>query len=123
MTAKHEIKVFLSYSSQESPEVIRSARKWCKAAAPASELIDFKPVLATNADDIRGALRASIEKCSRVAIVWTPQSSESNWVHYEIGLADALGKAVVVLLVGSSYPALPPQLADAEKVELTTTSA
>lgn len=47
--------------------------------------------------DVRKVLRTQIDAASTVVIVASSAADASHWVNYEAGLADALGKNVVVI--------------------------
>lgn len=62
-------------------------------------------------ENIRGAIQSAMREASTVVIVSSPDSDASPWVSYEAGLADALGKKVVVVgRKGSCKSALLEQL-------------
>lgn len=48
-------------------------------------------------EDVRKALKSEMDAVSTVVIVASPAGDASQWVNYEAGLADALGKNVVIV--------------------------
>jgi hypothetical protein len=48
-------------------------------------------------DDWRRAIRTAIDEAGSVVIVASPAGDASQWVNYEAGLADALGKRIVIV--------------------------
>ena len=75
--------------------------------------------------DIREQIKRSISKADTVVIVWTPSSAYSSWVNYEAGMADALGKQIIVVRLDPNAPALPAILdsADVQVVDFSASPA
>lgn len=48
-------------------------------------------------DNIREAIRNQIESASKVVIIYTDKSGSSDWVNYEVGMADALNKPIIII--------------------------
>lgn len=46
---------------------------------------------------IRGMIKQQIESASEVVVIATDDSLSSQWVNYEVGMADALDKPIVVV--------------------------
>lgn len=71
-------------------------------------------------DDLRKAIRAAIKRSDAVVmLVASPQSLASSWSLYEAGMAEALGKKVMVLLPNThSVTELPADVASSPIVEL-----
>jgi hypothetical protein len=115
-------RVFLSYSAQDRVHA-DSVNHWLQASglfpAEVADPINF----ATPADDVRTVIRNLIGRSDALLLLWSKSAVESPWVQYEIGMAQALGKPIVVVLAGGSPSALPEGLADAPHVELERGSA
>ena len=47
--------------------------------------------------DVRESIKAAIESSNTVVLITSPNSSKSPWMNYEAGIADALGKKIVVV--------------------------
>ena len=58
-------------------------------------LLDRKGISA--GENFREATRAAISAADTVLVIWSPAAVESKWVNYELGMADALGKELVVV--------------------------
>jgi TIR domain/Nucleoside 2-deoxyribosyltransferase len=70
-------------------------------------------------DDWRKAIQTAIKRSDAVVLVASPQSSASSWSHYEVGIAEGLGKTVMVLLPNThSVTELPADIASNPIVEL-----
>lgn len=48
-------------------------------------------------EDIRESIKKEIQSASKVVIIYTSNSASSQWVNYEVGMADALNKPVIVV--------------------------
>ena len=68
---------------------------------------------------VRGALRDAISSADTVVLFWTDAAAKSQWVNYEAGMAEALGKQVVVVMPESSTAQLPESLQDVQVVKLS----
>lgn len=75
---------------------------------------DLKP-----GGDWRKAIQGAIRRSDAVILVASPHTLDSSWSPYEIGMAEALGKTVVVLLPNThSVSELPSGIASSPIVEL-----
>jgi len=73
-------------------------------------------------EDIRRAIRDQIKSADMVVIITSESSVESQWVNYEAGMADALGKPIVVVgRRGIGKSSLLTNLADAKVIEIEDT--
>ena len=106
-------KIFISYAHQD--------RRFAEALKvrladiledPSQELDVFDAQSSVEAgENIRDAIQSAMRAASTVVIVSSPASDASQWVSYEAGLADALGKNVVVVgRKGSGKSALMKRL-------------
>jgi hypothetical protein len=68
--------------------------------------------------DIRKKLLAAMDAASKVVVIWTDESAASQFANYEVGLADALGKPVVVAAPTGAKHSVPAQLRNAQFVPL-----
>jgi nucleoside 2-deoxyribosyltransferase len=69
--------------------------------------------------DWRGELQSAIKRSDAlIALVSTPHYLQSSWTSYEVGMAEALGKQVMLLLP-DKYPAteLPEDFASTQVVD------
>ena len=56
----------------------------------------FSGVFSTG-EDIRESIKREIQSASKVVIIHTSNTNSSQWVNYEVGMADALGKPIIVV--------------------------
>ncbi|HMV05927.1 MAG TPA: toll/interleukin-1 receptor domain-containing protein [Accumulibacter sp.] len=91
-------KVFLSYAAQD--------RHFAEALKPQiSELLQkhaqtldvFDAHALASGEDFRKTVKDAMDAATAVVIVASPAGEASQWVNYEAGLADALGKDVVLV--------------------------
>lgn len=48
-------------------------------------------------EDIREVIKKQIQSASKVVVIYTSNTESSQWVNYEVGMADALDKPVIVV--------------------------
>ena len=115
-------KVFISYNAADR-ELVGSVMTWLRTSdlSPAEIADPVSSGVATG--DVRSVIQDSIASCDAMVLVWSRRAAESKWVQYELGMAQALGKRIVVLLAGGSPSDLPEELADTQQVELNAKSA
>ncbi|MFC5769941.1 toll/interleukin-1 receptor domain-containing protein [Thauera sinica] len=108
-------KVFLSYAVQDS-ELARSLARQLADAGAEVDVFDLKSSV-TPDDDVRSAIKAAMDAASTVVILASPHGENSQWVNYEAGLADALGKnLVLVAMPGKARSLLVDRLAGSARV-------
>jgi TIR domain len=68
---------------------------------------------------LRDQVRKRIQSASKLIVIWGTASANSQWVNYEIGLADALGKPIIAVIPPKSdLVALPANLQSVQVVKL-----
>ncbi len=106
--------VFVSYSNRDA--------KWATQVQQALERLGLH---ATNTshdlrvgDDWRKAVQTAMRKSDALVLLMTSPYASSSWMQYEAGMAEALGKRVMVLLP-KRYPVaeLPADLASGQVVQ------
>jgi hypothetical protein len=107
--------VFISYSRRDANLAQRVAdaleRLGFNALDPGRQL---RP-----GDDWRKAIRAAIKRADAFILLASPHNVASSWSLYEAGMAEALGKKVMVLLPNThSVSELPADIASSPIVEL-----
>jgi hypothetical protein len=66
----------------------------------------------------RDALKSSINAVSTVVVLWSKAASQSSNVNYEVGMADALGKRIIVVLPEDEAVPIPSELQNVQIVKL-----
>ena len=70
-------------------------------------------------DDIRNVIKEQIMSASKVVFIASKNSSESQWVNYELGMASALEKPIKVIAEpGRKKPDFLAALANVESIDL-----
>ena len=93
-------KIFLSYAHQDQAIAARvedHLRKHGLVTTADVEILDPQTGIQAGGD-IREMIKAQIMAASRVVIITSPSSAQSQWVNYEIGMASALGKPIVAIV-------------------------
>ena len=92
-------KVFLSYANQDrafAQALKGRLDEFLPATAQPLDVFDEQLDLAAGGD-MRKALKEALDAAGTVVIVSSPAADRSEWVNYEAGLADALGKDVIIV--------------------------
>jgi TIR domain len=136
--------VFLSYASGDKPS-IRKLIAQLKAKGiiePQDEVLDTLSAITVPGSSLRGALsealehmtkaevarhlgegwrgqiREAIENSSKFVVVWSDAAGTSDWVNYETGMAEALGKPILVVIPKGGTSRLPWNLKENQVVEV-----
>lgn len=93
-------KIFLSYATQDKAlaQSLKSDIGKLLSGDPneALDVFDVGTDIAVG-DDIRKSIREAIDAASTVVVISSEEADASPWVNYEVGLADAMGKHLVVV--------------------------
>lgn len=106
-------KVYVSYARSDAPRIegILAKLAVLGLVQPSDEVISDKD-LEPRHGALREGVRRQIQSASKVVVVWTKASAESQWVNYEIGLADAFGKSIIPVVRRGDLSSLPLLLRD-----------
>ena len=92
-------KIFLSYARQDrevADQVEEHLRKY--GLVTSDDLVIFDPLKDLQpGDNIREVIRRQMMAASKVVIITSPNSAQSQWVNYEVGMASALDKPIIVI--------------------------
>jgi hypothetical protein len=111
--------VFISHARVDAPKlelIIRSLIE--RGLIQAEDRILKEEDLPTKHRSLREEVKRQIQSASKVVVVWGTASAMSQWVNYEIGLADALGKPIIAVVPQGSVVALPGNLQDVQIVKV-----
>jgi hypothetical protein len=111
--------VFISYAQDDKSrirKVIGELRS--RGIVKEGDEITYAPEIFVPGSSIRGQVRKAIEASSKVVLVWSGAGAESDWVNYEAGMAEALGKPIVVVIPKGGMPRIPSNLDGIEILEL-----
>jgi uncharacterized Ntn-hydrolase superfamily protein len=87
--------VFISYARSDSDEAERLVRGL--RAANVSGWLDRADIAA--GDSVSSSVRDALKKSSAFVVLLSPRALHSEWVQFEIGAAEALGKKIVPVIV------------------------
>lgn len=102
-------KIFLSYAMPDKEKVPSLVEKLQQDQSRGKEqVVILDPVKGfAVGEDFRLRIRQNIQDSDEVMVVWTTASAASDVVNYEAGMADALGKPIIVIVPDESAPELP----------------
>jgi hypothetical protein len=101
--------VFLSYASDDRPrirDIVNELKS--KGIVEAHDKITDTSEIFISGSSVRGQVRKAIEAASKFVVVWSDAGGKSDWVNYEIGMAEALGKTILVIVPKGKISRLPP---------------
>ena len=111
--------VFVSYASQDKEFAETVKRKLADLEHLPADTVFLDAQDIPIGENIRERLKSQIRASDAVILVMTENSASSQWINYEAGLADALGKKILVVgKKGSGKTALLAYLAEYQHVEL-----
>lgn len=89
--------LFLSYASPDRAFAQSLKPRLKSLLATEAEPVDLfdLEIGDRRVDDLRRGVRLAIGEASTVVVVSSPESEISDWVNYEVGLADAFEKRMV----------------------------
>lgn len=101
-------KVFISYALSDAPIARRLVTAFRNTDV--SGWLDEADV--ASGDSIASVVRKALEEASAVVVLLSPRALDSQWVQFEIGAAEALGKRIIpVIIAGENLEQeLPPIL-------------
>ena len=87
-------KVFIYYAYQDDDQIDKLKSKLAEKGIISNETVvyDYSQRPMIPGSSLRGTIRKSLESSSTVVVYWTKNSSASDYVNYEMGMADALDK-------------------------------
>ena len=112
--------VFISYAAHDKSRVrkVIGELKVRGVLGERDKVVDTADLLLLPGLSIRGQVQKAIEDASKVIIIWSGAGAKSEWVNYETGMAEALGKPIFAVIPKGERSSLPIQLADTQVIEL-----
>ena len=112
-------KVFISYAFQDK-QFAEIAKKTLGARGYfPKDTVVFDAQDVSVGENVRERLKAEMAASSSVVLVMSDTAESSHWVNYEAGLADALGKKILIVgKKGSRNTQLPAHLSNYQRVDL-----
>lgn len=88
-------KVFLSHGFRDAELAAKIARELRKHGVEPVDVFELAP----QAEDVRQAIKSAIRRADGfVLILGMPEYATSGWTSYELGMAEALGMPILLLL-------------------------
>jgi hypothetical protein len=112
--------IFLSYAHQDRDQVGRALEELTRKGVLSGEkglMIDPKQNIKSGSY-IKRAISDHIKSTGKVVLLWTEAGAKSQWVNWELGMADALGKPIILVIMDKSAPKLPENLTNVQVVKL-----
>jgi nucleoside 2-deoxyribosyltransferase len=114
-------RIFVSYAHQDRALLGSLEQELRKHGVISSEeIVLIDPRSESHAgDNIRETIRDQIRSASKVVIIASESSANSQWVNYEAGMASALEKPIVIFAKkGSGKTAFLPALGGVPSIEM-----
>ncbi len=119
------MKIFLSHSYGDSEHlkkfrdnIVKTLRESIDiGGSQQSELFVDTSTDIGPGETLRKKIRESIKKCNVFVALWTPDTAASDWVQYEMAMADALNKRLVIF-ADPLAPKLPSPIENYELIAL-----
>jgi hypothetical protein len=114
--------VFLSYAYDDKPR-IRKLLDQLKAKgmlSPHEEVFDSSESIVPGSI-WRDQIRKAVENASQFIVVWSNAAHTSDWVNYEIGMAEALDKPILVVVPKGEMSRIPANLDKIQVIEIEET--
>lgn len=108
--------VFVSHASADGARVEDTVALLRDRGLVSGTEIVTDQVLATGVS-IRDTVRKAIEDASSIVVLWTDAAAQSANVNYELGMADALGKPIVLVNLDGPHR-IPRDLNNVQVVDL-----
>jgi hypothetical protein len=102
-------RVYISYSSNDSQLMKDLANRFIEAGI-ATSAVNYEKEAEEAASDWRDAIRKRVESSNEVVVLLTDNSAHSQWVRYEMGLADAMDKPLMPVVVNEGVERLVPMV-------------
>ncbi|NJD33820.1 MAG: toll/interleukin-1 receptor domain-containing protein [Betaproteobacteria bacterium] len=115
-------KIFVSYAYQDraiAERVQDHLRTHGIVATADIEILDPQKGIQAG-DNIREMIKAQMMAASKVVIITSSNSAQSQWVNYEAGMAAALGKPIIAIVAhhGSRKTDFLTSLGDVRTIEI-----
>lgn len=110
-------KVYVSYAKGDAGRIDGVLARLAQLGLmePADEVMSDKDTDPKHGS-LRDGVRRQIQSASKVVVVWTATSAASQWVNYELGLADAFGKTIIPVVRRGELGSLPSLLQELHAV-------
>lgn len=112
-------KVFISYAIQDKQLAEKAKEELEVRGYLPTDTVFFDAHEVSIGEDIRERLKTEMEASASVVLVMSEMAGSSQWVNYEAGLADALGKKILIVgAKGAGKSQFLERLSEFQHVEL-----
>lgn len=111
-------KIFISYSMDDRPFVYSALKRLQTSKHLQAAEIDDPAEWGAKSENVRKTIGERMRNADAVLLVWSDQAAKSPWVHYELGMAQALGVPIRVLIAGEPQSTLPAGLAEQDILQI-----
>ena len=113
--------VFISYAMENEPRIAKVIGQLkSKGIVTKNDKIIHASDIFVTGSSIRATVRKAIKDASKVIVVWSGAATDSDWVNYEAGMAEAFGKPIFMVVPKRETLRLPRNLENVQIVELET---
>jgi len=110
--------VFLSYAFGDKAKIQKVLDKLNARGILSSDDVWLDNSAIVAGSDWRGQIREAIENASKFVVIWSDAADTSDWVNYETGMAEALGKPILVVVPKGETARIPGNLKETQVIEL-----
>lgn len=105
-------KVFISYAWNDRKLVNKAIKQLKSKGLLGGDFLESinNPMELSAGADIRAALKEQILTCDKVLLIWSGRAASSPWVQYEVGMAEALEKPILIVWADKFAPRLPAEI-------------
>jgi succinyl-CoA synthetase alpha subunit len=111
--------VFLSYALEDKPRIqqVIDLLKARGMLLPHEEVVDTSEIVVPGIT-WRGQIRDAIANASKFVVIWSDAANMSDWVNYETGMAEALGKSILIVVPKGEASRIPDNLTKTQVIEM-----
>jgi hypothetical protein len=111
--------VFVSYALDDRSRIpkVLDQLKARGVLSPREKVVDTSTIVVAGST-WRGQIRKAIENASKFVVIWSDAADTSDWVNYETGMAEALGKPILVVVPKGEISRVPGNLKETQIIEI-----
>src|SRR5690349_4595831 len=95
----NESQIFISYANENKSDILKviDALKSINIVRDGDKVVDTSHVIHPGSN-IREMLREAVRASSKVIVFWNDEALNSEFVNYEVAMAEALGKPIILVV-------------------------
>lgn len=111
--------VFISYSMHDKQKLARVVGELrSRGVVGENDQLVYAPDVFVPGSSMRGQVRDAIAAASKVVVVWSDAGAGSDWVNYETGMAEALGKPIYIVIPKGAASRVPAGIEHLQVLEV-----